>query len=107
MSVEFLKKVRSGSRSSVRNRIIVSEDNIDSEFTEVSLQELPVVKFCVNFENIVEGVHFNLAREVTGEDLCDYVAIREVSEINESGLTREGSQLCKSDQASGSRHRSL
>lgn len=28
-----------------------------------------------NFENIIEGVHFNLAREVTGENLSDNVAI--------------------------------
>ena len=62
------------------NWIVVSEGDLDSKFTEVSLEKLPVVQFSVNFEHIIEGVHFNLARKVTGEDLRHNVPIRKISE---------------------------
>lgn len=52
------------------------------------------MEFCVDFEDIIEGVHFNFAREVAGQYFCHNVAIGEVSE-GEEGTTLLGSRPCR------------
>ena len=69
MGVEFFDKADGCSWSAVDHWVIVREGDGNAEFFEVAVQELPVVKLSINFEDVVERVHFNFAREVTGEHL--------------------------------------
>ncbi len=81
MGVEFLDESDGGTWGSMCDGVVVSLGDIDAEFVEIAGEELPVVEFGSDFEYVVEGVHFNLAWEVTGEDLSDDVSIGEVSVI--------------------------
>ena len=69
MGVEFFYQADSCSWSAVDQWVIIRESNWNAEFFEVAVQELPVMKLGIDFEDVVERVHFNFTREVTGEHL--------------------------------------
>ena len=79
LRVKPLQQIVGGMRSTVHNWVILSKAEIHVQLGEQFLQMIPIANFLLQFETIVELVHFDLVWVVARQDLRKKPPIGEIS----------------------------